>query len=57
MKPTLRKTYVNLISQNVRCLSHEKEEELINRLRETNFWAALLQETWRVNKTAWENND
>jgi hypothetical protein len=34
----------------------KKEEELINRLRETNFWAASLQETLRVNKTAWENN-
>jgi hypothetical protein len=56
MEPTLGKAYVNLIPQNVRGLSHEKEEELIKRLRETNVWAELPQETWRVNKTAWENN-
>jgi hypothetical protein len=55
MEPALRKTYANIISENIRCLSHEKEEELLNRLRETNIWAALLQETWRENKTAWEN--
>jgi hypothetical protein len=32
MEPALRKTYVNLISQNV---------SWFNRLRETNVWAAL----------------
>jgi hypothetical protein len=36
MEPALRKTYVNLIFQDVRGLSHEKEEELINRLNKMN---------------------
>ena len=52
----LRKKFVNIISQNVRGFNHEKEEELIVRLRERNVFAACLQETWRTRKASWENN-
>ena len=56
MGSKLRKTYVNIISQNVRGFSHEKEEELIGRLKERSVWAACLQETWRVSTRSWENS-
>ena len=55
MGSKLRKTYVNIISQNVRGFSHEKEEELIGRKEERRVWAACLQETWRFSTRSWEN--
>ena len=52
----LRKTFVNIISQNVRGFSHEKEEEFIDCMGKRNVWAACLQETWRTEQNSWENN-
>ena len=52
----LRKTFVNIISQNVRGFSDEKEEEIIDCMGKHKIWAACLQETWRTTKASWENN-
>ena len=52
----LRKTFVNIISQNVRGFSHEKEEEFVDCMGKRNVWAACLQETWRTEQNSWENN-
>jgi hypothetical protein len=46
----LRKMYVNIISQNVRGFSHEKEEEFIDCMGKRDVWAACLQETWRIER-------
>ena len=51
----LRKTFVNIISQNVRGFSDEKEEEIIDCMGKHKIWAACLQETWRITKASWEN--
>jgi hypothetical protein len=39
MEPTRRKTYVNLISQDVRGLSYEKLANKMNRKREKNTYS------------------
>jgi hypothetical protein len=57
MEPSLLKNICKFnLSRNVRGLSHEKEEELIRRLRETHVWTELFQEKWRVNTLAWRVN-
>jgi len=51
------KQYVNIVSQNTRGLSEDKEEELINSWKKRNVFAGCLQETWRAGGlTQWENN-
>jgi len=53
----LKKQCVNIISQNTRGLSEDKEEELINSWKKRNVFAGCLQETWRAGGlTQWENN-
>ena len=53
----LIKQYVNIVSQNTRGLSEDKEEELINSWKERKVFAGCLQETWRAGGlTQWEND-
>lgn len=39
--------FLRLMSQNVRSLSSDKEEELINKMREKSIYATCVQETWK----------
>ena len=53
----LKKQCVNIVSQNTRGLSEDKEEELINSWKERKVFAGCLQETWRAGGlTQWEND-
>ena len=53
----LKKQCVNIISQNTRGLSEDKEEELINSWKERNVFAGCLQETWQTGGlTQWEKS-
>mmetsp|Transcript_27933 Transcript_27933/g.36102 ORF Transcript_27933/g.36102 Transcript_27933/m.36102 type:complete len:740 (+) Transcript_27933:123-2342(+) len=47
---------VKIISQNVHSLTGDKEEELLNRFRTCDIWAACLQETWKEPSTRENQN-
>jgi exonuclease III len=51
----LRKQYIDILSQNLRGFSYEKEEEFIQRIKAERVWAACVQETWRVGSERWQN--
>ena len=44
------------LSQNVRGLNHDKEEELIDFMCTNNIFACGIQETWRLGSNITENN-
>jgi hypothetical protein len=48
-------TCIDIMSQNLRGLSEDKEEEIILLMVQRNLWAASLQETWRIGDNTWEN--
>ena len=46
---------VIIYSQNLRGMNHDKEEELIQKLKAKKVWVALLQETWKPGHESYEN--
>jgi hypothetical protein len=46
---------VIIYSQNLRGMNHDKEDELIQKLKAKKVWVALLQETWKPGQESYEN--
>ena len=49
--------FVQLLSQNVRCFTDDKETELLERMRARDIFAACLQETWKTSRSLWSSAD
>ena len=47
---------LKFLSQNVRGLNHDKEEELVDFMCTNNIFACGIQETWRLGSDITENN-